>query len=118
MQIRIEMKRTKRESKILIDGCEVKHGIMDFDFDLSDGIPVVMLRIWPEGLEITGEDLDLVRRTTYDLLHRKRYRRAFKKNFIYCIKHLFRFIRATMRRTQELWRQQHPDNHKLFKIYK
>jgi len=118
MQIRIEMAANKRESKIFVDECQVRHGVMDFDFDLSDGIPVVMLKIWAEGLVVTGENADIVVLTKDQILNSKRFRRSLRKNLIFCVRKLFRWIRASGRWTQDTWRQQHPNNHKLFKIYR
>jgi hypothetical protein len=67
VRVTIDMARRKSESRILIDGCEVTRGILDFGVDLRYGYPTVTLTIWPEHLTITGDlgeviKLDLRRR--------------------------------------------------------
>lgn len=52
------MGRTKRESTVLVDGCEITHVL--FDFSIDEGAvfgdqTAINLKVWPEKLTISGE---------------------------------------------------------------
>src|ERR1700733_5894928 len=55
MNIEIRLGRSKRDSKIFVDGNEVTRGLLDYDVDLMGDLPSVMLKIWPQKLTISGE---------------------------------------------------------------
>lgn len=104
MLIQIKLGRCKRESLILIDGCEVRRGVLDFAIDLSSPMPSVTLTIAPERLEVTGELGPVIARD----LRSRQWRRGLASHIRCVVYSLFRSLRLARAELRQIWCEAHP----------